>query len=74
MDTDLYLVIGLTLGILAIPSLLSAFSEGRAPRIGAVMVLISGVLVVIALSRKPGGYEIVDIPQAFFRVIGRYLN
>ncbi len=74
MDTDLYLVIGLTLGILAVPSLLSAYAEGRAPRLGAILVLISGVLVIMALSKKPGGYQIIDIPHAFFRVIGRYLN
>ncbi|EEW24786.1 hypothetical protein [Rhodobacter ferrooxidans] len=74
MNTDLYLVIGLTLGALAIPSLLAAYSEGRAPRIGAILVLISGVLLALAISRKPGGYEIADIPQAFMRVIGSFLN
>jgi hypothetical protein len=74
MNTDLYLVIGLTLGALAIPSLLAAFSEGRAPRIGAILVLISGVLLVLAISGKPGGYEIADIPQAFYRVVGDLMN
>ncbi|MGB8815508.1 MAG: hypothetical protein WCC57_20215 [Paracoccaceae bacterium] len=74
MDTDLYLVIGLTLGALAIPSTLSAFSEGRPPRAAAILVLIAGTLVFLALTKKPGGYEIADIPQAFFRVIGSILH
>lgn len=69
MNTDLFLVIGITLGILAIPPLLSAYAEGRAPRTGAILVLIAGTLVVLAISRKPGGYQIVDIPKAFVRVI-----
>jgi hypothetical protein len=74
MNTDLYLVIGIVLGALAVPSMLSAFSEGRAPRIGAILVLISGTLLVLAISQKPGGYELADIPQAFYRVIGQVLN
>lgn len=74
MDTDLYLVIGMTLGFLAIPSLLNAYTEGRAPRLGAIMVLVGGVLVAIAVSRTPGGYEFAELPQVFFRVIGRYMN
>jgi hypothetical protein len=31
MDTDLMLVLGLAVSVLAIPSLLSAFAESRAP-------------------------------------------
>ncbi|MBT9245617.1 hypothetical protein KM031_11805 [Gemmobacter fulvus] len=71
MSSDLYLVIGLILGVLAVPSMLSAFSEGRAPRVAAILVLIAGVLIVLAMTRKPGGYEVRDIPNAFFRVIGQ---
>ena len=74
MDTDLVLVIGIVLCALAIPSLLSAYTEGRAPRAGAVLVLIGGVLIVVALSQHPRGYSFAEIPDLFFRVIGRYLN
>ena len=74
MDTDLVLVIGIVLCALAIPSLLSAYAEGRAPRAGAVLVLIGGVLIVVALSQHPRGYSFAEIPDLFFRVIGRYLN
>jgi hypothetical protein len=74
MDADLYLVLGVFMAILAVPSLLSAYSEGRAPRVGAIFALAAGVLIVTALNNKPGGYEIQDIPQTVFRVIGRYLG
>ena len=72
MDPDLFLVIGLIVGVLAIPSLLSAFSENRTPRAGAIMVLIAGVLLVLAFQNKAGGYTIAEIPQVFFKDIGRY--
>ena len=74
MQTDLFLVIGIVLGVLALPSMFSAFSEGRAPRIAALLVMISGTLVIYALTQKPGGYELRDIPLAFYRVAGQILN
>lgn len=74
LDYDLVLVIGLTLAILAIPSLLSAYSESRAPRAGAVMVLIAGVLVMVALVSRPTGYGFDEIPDVFLRVLKRYLG
>lgn len=72
LDTDLLLVIGIVLGALSIPSLLAAYSESRAPRAGAVLVLISGVLIVVALNRHAVGYSFAEIPDVFMRVIGRY--
>ena len=74
MDTDLVLVIGIVLCVLSIPSLLSAYVEGRAPRSGSVLVFIGGVMVVVALTQHARGYAFEDIPQVFFSVIGRYLN
>lgn len=74
MDPDLLLVIGLIIGVLAIPSMLSAFAESRAPRTAAVLVLIAGVLIVVAVTRKVGGYQIADIPDIFVRVIGNLVN
>jgi hypothetical protein len=74
MDPDLLLVIGLVVGILAVPSMLSALSESRAPRAAAIVVLIAGVLVVVAMQTKGGGYTIAEIPQVFLNVIGRYIR
>ncbi len=74
MDTDLILVIGVVTCALAIPSLLSAFSESRPPRAGAIMVLIGGVLVVLALTQKPSGYTFAQIPDVFVRVLARLMN
>ena len=74
MDTDLILVIGLAICVLAIPALLSAFSESRAPRAGAIMVLIGGVLLATALTQRPSGYTFDQIPDVVFRVIARFFH
>lgn len=74
MNTDLYLVIGLVIGALSIPSLLGAFAESRRPRVGAILLLISGVLVVVAVTQKPSGYTFAEIPHVFVRVIGSFLH
>lgn len=74
MDTDIILVIGILLGALALPSMLSAYSEGRPPRTGAILVLISSVLIVVALTQKPTGYSFRDIPNVFVEVIARALH
>lgn len=74
MNTDLYLVIGMIVGALAIPSLLGAFAESRTPRAGSILVLISGVLIAVALTQKPSGYTFAEIPHVFVRVIGSFVH
>lgn len=58
---------------MTVPAMLTAYTEGRTPRAAAILVLISGVLIVLALSRHPNGYDIADIPNVFVRVFDRYL-
>jgi hypothetical protein len=74
MDTDLFLSIGIILLVLTIPSLLSAWTEGRAPRFAALILLASAGLIVVALTQKPGGYSFGEIPDVMMNVIGRYVN
>lgn len=72
MDPDLALVLGLALAALAIPSVISAFSDNRTPRASALVILIAGGLVVFALRSQPGGYALEDIPDTILHVIARY--
>ncbi len=74
MNSDLMLVVGLIVGILTIPALLNAWTEGRAPRAAAIMVMIAIGLIVGAVRLSPGGYALAEIPDVFFRVIGRLIN
>ena len=74
MTNDIYLVVGIVVLVFAIPSIVSSFSERRAPRLAAIAVLIGGGLVALAVSQQPGGYTLEGIPQAFTRVIGAMLR
>ena len=67
-------VIGLLVIGFCIPAIISAFSESRPPRAAAIMVLIGGGLLAIAIYAKPEGYSISAIPDVFVRVVGKYIN
>ena len=74
MDSDLMLVVGIILGGLSIPALLNAFSDGRAPRLASIVVLIAGILIFLAVRGHSGGYAPSDLPDVFRRVFGRLIN
>jgi len=74
VDPDLFLTIGIILGVLTIPSLLSAWTDGRVPRFGAIMVLVAVIMVAVAAKNKPTGYKISDVPTIMLNVVGRYVN
>jgi hypothetical protein len=74
LDTDLILAIGIVVLLLSVPALLSAYSEARAPRAGAVLLLIGGVLVAVALTQNGRGYSFAELPGVFLRVIARYTS
>lgn len=74
MDSDLMFVVGAVAVGLAVPSMLASFSDNRPPRLASILLLMGGVLLVVALSRKPGGIALAEIPEIFVRVIARYMN
>ena len=71
---DTWLVVGIIVVVFAIPSMVSAYSESRAPRLSAIALLIGGGLIILALTRAPVPYTFEDIPRAFTRVIGAWLR
>jgi hypothetical protein len=73
LDTDLALVVGIVIAALAVPSILSAITDKRAPRASAITVLIAGGLIVFAVQGKPGGYTMQEIPDVFVNVIARFM-
>lgn len=74
MSFDLTLTIGALILVFAIPAVVSAFSDGRAPRVAAVMVLIGGGMVAWAVTQKPGGYVLTEIPSVFIGVIAQVVR
>lgn len=74
MDYDLILVLGIVIGVLTIPAMLSAFLDGGAPRVAAIAAVISGGMIVYALYNVPGGYVISDLPEVFTKVVARFVR
>ena len=73
MDTDLLLVAGVVLLALTLPAIVSALTDGRPPRLAALVVMIGGTMVAIALSSRPGGYSFAEMPDVITRVVARFL-
>ncbi len=74
MDPDIALVLGLIIGGLSVPGIMSAVSERRAPRASMLTILLAGGLLYYALETKPGGYELRDIPDAFIDVVAKVIT
>lgn len=74
MNNDLFLVFGLIIAGLAVPSVLGAIVDSRAPRGAAIMVMIGSGMIAVAVMGKPSGYSFQEVPKAFVRVIGRFVN
>jgi uncharacterized protein YjeT (DUF2065 family) len=72
MDSDLILVTGVILGIFAVPAIVSALSDRRPPRVAALVLIAAGCLVVWGIQKKPTGYSLTDVPNAFVRVVGMF--
>lgn len=73
MDPDLVLTLGIVVAAFSVPSILSAFSDSRAPRASALTVLIGGGLILYAIQTKPQGYSLDQVPNVFVSVVARFL-
>jgi hypothetical protein len=70
MNPDILMVTGVLFGILALPSLLSAYADSRFPGTALFLFVLCVALSGTAYALKPGSYTLYDIPFAVFRVIG----
>ncbi|SFR33235.1 hypothetical protein [Litoreibacter janthinus] len=74
MDYDLILVIGIVIGVLTVPAILSAFLDGSAPRVATIAAVMSGGMIVFAVYSAPGGYSISDLPDVFTKVVAGFVR
>lgn len=73
MNADLFFVVGVVIGVLAIPAIVSAFADGRAPRTPAFLIIIGGLMIGYAMQQRPGAYGFDTLPDVFVRVVAQYL-
>ena len=73
MDPDLALSLGIVIAAFSIPSILSAFSDSRAPRASVLTILIGGGLILYAVQTHPGGYTFDQSPDVFMGVLRRFM-
>lgn len=74
MDYDLVLVLGIVIGILTVPAILSAFLDGSAPRVATIAAVVSGGMIVYAIYSSPGGYTLAELPDVFTKVVASFLR
>ena len=74
MDADYFLVFGLIVAALAIPSIIGAFSADRSFRTAIVLLSVGSAMVAWAALQKPGGYSGDEIPRVFVRVFTDLLS
>ena len=69
MNPDIFFVVGAALLVLAFPSAVAAFTDGRAPRGAAILVMVGGGLLGLAIHQRPGAYSLGTAPQVVVRVV-----
>ncbi len=62
-------VLGVVIGGLSIPAVISAFSQGNPPRMAMILAMAGGGLVVAAMAQNPNGYSFETVPRVFGEVI-----
>lgn len=72
MNTDLIFIVGVAIGILAIPAIVSAFLDGRTPRAPALVILIGAVMIGYAVRERPMAYTFDTIPEVLLRVVADF--
>ncbi|MBN9886856.1 hypothetical protein [Salipiger abyssi] len=74
MSPDHLLVLGLFLAVIAVPAMLSAYSDGRRPFVGAVVAVVAVAVLLHGNTKQPDGYRLADVPDAVYGVIGDMLR
>ncbi|WP_375175827.1 hypothetical protein [Pseudooceanicola sp.] len=73
MDSDLIMVAGLVLLVLAIPSAVAAFAEGRRPLVALAVVLAGAGVFAFGWSVRPQPMALSEVPHVIFRVLARVI-
>ncbi len=74
MNSDMSLVLGLLLVLLAMPSAISAFSSARSMRGTVTLLAVGGAMIAWAVYSSPMGYKAEDVPDVVLRVIAGFIR
>jgi len=74
MNNDFILVLGVVIGVLAIPSVIGAFSSGRPPRTATILFMIGGSMIAWAVYQQPNTYNVDTFPDVFVSVVRNILR
>ena len=69
MNPDLFLTLGLCLAVLTVPMFLSALADSRSPRLAVLSAIIAAGCLVYALTTKPMGYALQEVPAVVIDVL-----
>jgi hypothetical protein len=74
MDTDLFVVVGILLAALALPSALSSYAEGVIPKTALTILCLGIIIALIGAVFSPDGYGFGRIPHSFIEILARIFN
>jgi hypothetical protein len=74
IDTDLFVVVGLMVSALALPSALGSYAEGVFPKIGLSLMGCGVLIAVFGAISSPDGYAFARIPHSFIEILARIVN
>lgn len=74
VDTDLFVVMGLIVALVAAPAIIGAISEERIPYIGLAGLIVGGALLGAGIVFSPNGYNLSHVPHSFVEILARIFN
>lgn len=74
IDTDLFVVVGLLVAALSIPSALSAFADERFPYVALFVIALGLGTVALGVYGAQGGYSLARVPHSFVEILARIVN
>lgn len=74
VDTDLFVVVGLVVAALSIPSAVVAFAETRMPTVALIIAGMGAATATAGVLGSPNGYSLSRIPHSFVEILARIIN
>jgi hypothetical protein len=74
IDTDLFVVVGLLVAALSLPSALSAFADERFPYVALLVFVLGLGTGALGIYGAQGDYSLARVPHSFVEILARIMN